>query len=287
MALDTDTATVAADTARILDFTTEARRVRARAPQRPERTPDELLEDFACAVRRTLLADLATWPAAFQRRLHERIEALVGYVPFPRSPLDAGTAWNDFQRSRHFDETTQPSAFRGCGCGCRGINDAVIGNIRSLRVQAGNVRAAASREARHSARAALESHKDALLRTLWMYGHRKIDRVRLRQHVAEGAHSDLKELEGDYMVHSLGSARRALASCQSRLRAGVYEKGPRKGQPLDAKSLATLRAEVKRWRAEIPKRRAEVAALQALLADEHALVRQWTGCTRTAAVGGA
>jgi len=67
MTLDTDTAKLAADTAQILDVTTEARRVRARATQRHEPTPNGLLEQFGQAVRRTLLeGPVAQWLDALE-----------------------------------------------------------------------------------------------------------------------------------------------------------------------------------------------------------------------------
>lgn len=63
--MDRETATVteAPVGADLIDLAEVKRRPRK---PRPVPTPDELLQEFARAVRRTLLADLAAWPEAWR-----------------------------------------------------------------------------------------------------------------------------------------------------------------------------------------------------------------------------
>src|SRR3990172_1688875 len=93
--------------AEVIDFAQGARRVRARPRTAP--TPDELLEEFARAVRRTLLADLAIWPEAFQRRLRTDIE----WEP-SRHAADVDWQfgrgqylWRKFRTSRQLDDADE------------------------------------------------------------------------------------------------------------------------------------------------------------------------------------
>ena len=125
MALDTDTAMVATDTAQILDFTTEARKIRARTP-RPVQTPEDLRGQFIAMASRTMLEDLATWPAAFRRRIGEHIEKQAHVFHLIERE------WEMFHDARHADDADDTAAVR-CLCGCRGFNGYLVERVREVR----------------------------------------------------------------------------------------------------------------------------------------------------------
>lgn len=266
-ALDT-TPTVGAD---LIDFSEVKRRPRK---PRPEPTPDELLDEFRAAVRRTLLADLATWPAAFRRAVLPEIE----WEPDPDVRLDrAAMLWQAFKWRRELGDADEgPSTLSGCGCGCRGFNGEVAEKIRKLRTAAQERRSTPRPRVngyRHIGRAKAE-----LLELMWYYGRRRIDRARLRQHVVESAAAECEEIK-----RGAAGRRERIAEYQGRLRDGIYLKGKRKRQPFDEKTRSEYAEGIRALRAAIVEDRARAAELRAQLADEAALVRRWTGCERVAA----
>lgn len=255
----------------LIDFAEVKRRPRK---PRPEPTPDELAErltdQLTASIRRTMLKDLATWPTAFQRRVGEHIERQAQHAEWLRME------WHLFRTTRNANDADDTPA-ASCICGCRGFNGEIVERLRALRAAAATLRGGREEPERRSY---VEWRKRELLVTLWYYGRRRIDRGRFRQHVADSARLECESIERGRLGDGMFSARKSVASAHRRLRAGVYEKGPHKGQRYTAEKRAAVEQELLHCRARVEGRRARLAELRAQLADEAALVRHWTGCER-------
>jgi hypothetical protein len=116
--------------------------------------------------------------------------------------------------------------------------------------------------------------KKKLLLLLFHHGRRTIDRTALTRHAIANAEAKLATYR-ERVRYALKGCTRA----QERLD-GAYLRGSRRGQPLDQKDRAAALKHLKRCRKDLREARAEVARTKELLADEAALVRDFTGCAR-------
>jgi hypothetical protein len=112
---------------------------------------------------------------------------------------------------------------------------------------------------------------------MWWDGQQRVDRARLRQHAAEQARAELEGLR-----RPLAKSAQEVRYAREKLRTNVSEKGPNKGRELSPQRRLEFERCIENAKRLTPERRARMAELDALLADEHALARQWMGCARTA-----
>ncbi len=279
----------------LLDF---PRSGRERKAESNLRGPDEILgeyenakrglreafdRDFRAAVYRELSADLATWPAAFRRRLgggslRERLDWNPGH--------SERWNWQRFQDGRRLG-VHEDSPEQSCRCGCRGFNGEFVDRLRWLRDTAREARQARAK-ALHAPRSKavlarrrerIERHKSELLELLWLHGQRKIDRAQLRQHAAEHIRAELADTQ-----RAIAEAPANTREYRARLRENrSYNRSGVTDRPLSPQRRREFERAIAETQANVPKWRARVAELEALLADPHALAREWTGCERAAA----
>jgi hypothetical protein len=205
----------------ILDFEQSAEARKLRAPARTEPTLDQIQAEYDRAVRaaatafhrgfgpavyRSLLADLASWPAAFQRRIGEPLrDARDGRGgkgwQSPQWRFRPDWIWERFKEGRLLRADEEAVDPNGCRCGCRGFNGDFVRHLRMIRMESAEAREARAK-AVHAPRAKavlrrrrerIEHHKRELLALLWLHGQRKIDRARLREHAAEHMRAELAE----------------------------------------------------------------------------------------------
>jgi hypothetical protein len=141
---------------------------------------------------RALLDDLASWPAAFQRRVGGSLRR-----------FDDSPEWiaQRFEIGRRLGDGDDRS-LGGCGCGCHGFNGEFVHYLKLLRSTAGEVldaRAQAvhapdAKAVLRERREELHERKNDLLKLLWLHGQRRIDRARLRQHAVETARAELADI---------------------------------------------------------------------------------------------
>ena len=265
------TSSPSATAAEIIDFTTYAER-RAFEKLPPEDRP------YRLQVRARMLADLATWPLAFRRRVREEIEWRTGD--------DQRAEWfeDSFDRARAPEpDPTDAAAFQDtCSCGCRGFHGALAIALKDLRRAVGECLSARTPRIRANRKREINLQKTVVLNRLWLHGRRKIDRVALAEHaIAAGRH----EIEGN--ASSLESAQEYLAYYRERLKSNRYLKGPKKDRPLSPQTRYGFRLNAKNARTAIPRHRARIRLLRRLLKDVPALVREYMGCERQLTDAGA
>lgn len=229
----------------------------------------------AHAIREMLLADLATWPAAFQRRLRgfiiERTEHMHSF-------WGAGLLIKRFYEARAPEEDAERER-SGCYCGCRGRNGSVAGAARKLRNEMVRYRTAGTPRKRENRRADVEAAKEDLLERLWLYGWRKVDRRTLEQHATEE-----KSLELENCERELKRERATARYYRARLKHGRYLRNPNKGERLSRRTRESFRATAERAEEALPSWENRVESLRRLLeAGPSVVVRAYTGCTRQAA----
>jgi hypothetical protein len=124
----------------------------------------------------------------------------------------------------------------------------------------------------------LDRWKGELLELLWLHGQQGIDRAQLRQHAAEHVSAELTDLRR-WITNAPARTREDLA----RLRENrTHNRNGPTDKPLSrARRLEFERAIAERER-RVPEWKARAAHLEQLLADPHALAREWTGCARSA-----
>jgi len=229
-----------------------------RDPNRPE---------SAAAIRGHLLADLATWPAAFGRALAPEIRERTADLEGARFELDA------FERGR--EPSGVPS---GCGCGCHGRSCELGRYLTAIRREATGVRQSAHLRpaARVRCRARLAESKADLLAWMWRTDQRRIDRLQLAQHAVEDAKHETERHEAQ-----IQRCDRMLDLLAERRAIGVYRKGPRRGQPIPEPDRVLDAGTAKLTREEIEQHRARILRLCHLIAEDvPQLARDFTGCGR-------
>ena len=229
--------------------------------------------ESAPAVRSVLLADLGEWPQVFQKRLRAHIEEEAG------NPAGARQLLEYCERSREAGTTETPSS---CGCGCNGRNSGLGRHLVRIREAAEEVRVHASSSAlvRSRRREYLEHAKVLLLWWLWLTGQRSIDRLQLGQHAVEAAKAEAEDCEREI------TRRRKckIKTAEKRLALRIYQKGPKKGQPIPEHLLCETERTLASARAEVRHYQARITELYRLVSENvPELVRQYTGCSRKAA----
>lgn len=225
----------------------------------------------APAIRAYLLSDLASWPPAFHRAITPWIE-YSSSINHQRHSLNAARALlSRFERDRgaHRDGSSTD-----CACGCSGRSWLLTRHLRGIRVVARMVREAptCAKYRRH-----LGSAKFDFLRWLWITGQRKVDRVALSIHAVEEAKRSSEVLE-----NTLDKTDETIRLAKATLAVGIFQCGPRRGEPLSDLVRAQITEEVVDAEAAICECRARIAALQRMVAEDNVpgLVRDFTGCTR-------
>jgi hypothetical protein len=276
--------TATAIAAEVVDLE-QARRLRE--PAHSESMPDEIQaeyerasrrmeeafhRDFGPSVYRALLTDLASWPAAFQRRVGESLRR------FADSPE---WIWQRFEDGRQLGDGDERRFEGGCRCGCEGFNGEFVNYLQLLRTTAGEAREARAKGV-HSPRATwreeLDERKRDLLKLLWLHGQRRIDRARLREHAAEHVRAELSDIQ-----RWLAASPERILEHRERLRVNATESGNNEARALSPQRRLEFERFIEEIERETPKRLARAAELEALLSNPHALVRRWTGCERTRA----
>ncbi len=113
---------------------------------------------------------------------------------------------------------------------------------------------------------------------LWLVGLRRIDRLALGQHAVEASKLEVERCEREIRRRSFH-----IESAEKRLATRVYQRAPKKGQPLPERLLRQTEETLANTRAAVARDRARIAELHHLLVEDvPQLVRQYTGCTRAA-----
>ena len=259
--------------AEIIDFATYAER-RALGQLKPQPKPKPEPEDrpYHLEVRARMLADLATWPAAFRRRVREEIEWRTQDDNFAEDQERA------LDRARAPEpDPTDMEAFSGCGCGCWGFHSELASELKGLRRAVADYRSVRTPRTRAERKRTIDREKTDVLECLWLHGRRKIDRKALAEHAIEEGRREIGRNES-----SLERAQGYLAYYRERLKSNRYLKGPKKGRPLSPQTRYGFRLRARNARTEIPSHRARIRQLRRLLKNVPALVREYTGCERQA-----
>ncbi len=214
-------------------------------------------------ARAELLADLETWPQAFQRRLRPLLDRdAIGSL------------------ARRFDEARSSGNLYGiqrassCGCGCNGMNTELARWLGSIREHAAEV----TRRSRVPQQM-LEFSKQRLIQLLWLYGVRKIDRKALAEHSVEAVEAEI-EAEREQIQRR----QQRIRYYGERLREGVYLKGRgKKGKPLSPAARISFEANQRLARIHVSEHKGRIAHLETLLDDSAIRVREYTGCLRQSA----
>ncbi len=213
-------------------------------------------------VRKLLLADLATWPVAFQRRVRKTIERQTSYS---ESFGDGCATW---AYEGVITCRDQPGAVRWPGhlAYC-------LANFRNEII---NYRSAETPRKRANRRTSLERGKDRFLHTLWLYGHGKVDRRALEEHAVEATRDAIADSESMW-----NRAKERAAYYRRRLKHGRYLKGSGKDKPFSRRTREDFRRFKEKAEEAIPYHRKHAEQLRALLdGPRSALVRDYTNCLR-------
>lgn len=253
------TSSPSATGAKIIDFAAYAAR-RALGQLRPQPKPEPEDQPYHLWVRARMLADLATWPSAFQRRLGGRIE---------RHTSDTFSAkcfeWDLDRKRAPESDPTDEAAFHG----------ELSIELKMLRRDSAEVRSARTSRARAEREGDVDRDKTRVLNSLWLHGHRKVDRRALAEYAVEAAR---RATAGN--KSALEGAEEELAYYRERLKSNRYLRGRKKGRPLSPQTRRGFRLKIGNARAAIPLCRARLRQLRRLLKDVPALVREYTGCER-------
>ncbi len=220
-------------------------------------------KSYHLGVRELLLADLATWPVAFQRRVRETIERQTSYS---ESFGDGFATWayEGFITCRD-----QPGAVRWPG-----HLSYCLANFRNEII---NYRSAEAPRKRANRRTSLERGKDRFLHTLWLYGRRKVDRRTLEEHAVEATREAIANSESMW-----NRAKERAAYYRKRLNHGRYlKRSGKEGKPLSQQTREDFRRAKEHAEKAIPFHRKHAEQLRALLdGPRSALVRDYTNCLR-------
>ncbi len=237
----------------VIPFAEARARFAGRVAERDQRNREQFAVaerkrgEFAESERRRLMADLATWPEPFRRRLCERVECRCSvdriYDPWTREECrgasvldhlrgnpDASDGWKEKFHSRLLDETRW---------------------LRELAAKKPKAKAAKERR-----REQIRLAQASLLETLWLYGYRKLDRRRLRRWARRRV-----QIQRACALGRIGTRRAEIEDTRDRLRRNVYDLGVKAGQPFAESFRQQLRRKIERLKAEIGEEFQRIAAV--------------------------
>jgi hypothetical protein len=263
----------------VIDFAVARARFADRVAAREARNADEVrrlamervgaarvdcVTPIAMGPREQWLADLETWPLPFQR-------ALRSYVQRCTEPRNLAYSGRDCSRSAHgYWEKCRNAGPRkpggpfedGFAYRLSRNASTLHGAARALR----QARAMGQRSRIERRQRELKEARKSLLRTLWMYGLRRIVRAELEPVLRE----DLAR-ERDRRERSIWYCGKELRQLEDRLRIGVYLKGKKKGQPLEADYREAMNKGIGRLHQLIAERERGLSRLDA----EPDVLRAW------------
>lgn len=246
--------------ATIIDFSQARNRFSRRIAHREQRRREGLRSDFdqitgyAQRERERWLADLETWPRAFQQ-LRTREERDTE----PDQVLDGDYGAASYARCR--GDLRERQGFRWA------YHDGVRGAVVVLHTclskrkeeRARGSKAWVTRRTRE-----LPKVKRQLLWTLWLYGKRRIERADFEPH----ARQELAWV--DTIPSRTEKAQEAIREIRARLGRGLYDIGPKKGLPFApefrkelARRIAVIEEDIARWERRAEEVQAEPDPLRA------------------------
>ena len=194
------------------------------------------------------LADLATWPVVFQRKLRQKLEHRLD----PRRVPDQDEVGAGDIRARRWL--------------LRGYSDEsyykwLLHSLASIRKYAARLRVAkasngGSREL-ECARRLLDGQKGSLLMLLWEFGHRRIERTDLRRYAEAKTESSV-----EWLRRRVAHLETKSMHLQRLIRGGVYERGPNAGKPYSERRVWEVSRELGRVEARLGWDREELAVLE-------------------------
>lgn len=229
-----------------------AARAAARSSENEKRAAAELheRERAAAAERAYWLADLATWPEPFRRRLRPLVEHAT-------EPDEMESRWivgAALIRLRRNGGSTDPYA----DSFARSVRTGAIGNVRTLPNRVEEMRRARPGKRRDDARKRLEAAKADLLMTLWSWGRRRIERREIEvdalEYIDYRRNSTTLELE-KFIPEKLAALEVRLAS------GDPYVRGPKKGQRRSSDDLRWIERRIAELQKDAERCRLELAEL--------------------------